>query len=156
MSETAIRLAAKLYEVRDGMRRILGDRYRERCLHWVQMLNLTMQRQGCDVLEAALILGKDLERQGAGTDLLMATAVEMTEGIFALPKVTSVIQYRQTHPAHPGKVAEGRAVVLRYLTAKNAPAPHMRPPERMLFVRGVDGAVTGQHFVVKQSEVVTS
>lgn len=154
MSESAVKVAVQLYEARDTMKRILGDRYRERCMEWVHMLNLTMQRQGCDVLEAALALAKDLQKQHAGSALLMATAVEMVEGIFALPKLTSVIKYRQTHPAHPGKVAEGKAFVVRYLTAKNSPTPHLRPPERTLFVRCVDGPMSGSHIIVKQSEIV--
>lgn len=157
MTEKIIKIAAQLYEARDAMRQILGDRYVEKCTFWVERINVTMQRRGCNEITAAMELAKDLQRNGAGTGALFATVVEMVEGIFALPAIGSTIKYRQTHPSRPGVVAEGKAEVCQYITAATAPAPHMRPPERMLFVRGCDhGRMHGQHFLVKQSEVVAS
>ena len=50
MSEKAVKIAAALYDARDAMRHLLGDRYRERCELWVHAINRTMQRRGCDVL----------------------------------------------------------------------------------------------------------
>lgn len=156
MSEKAVRIAAQLYEARTAMRSLLGDRYRERCLHWVDCINRTMQRQGCDEITAALTLAKELSAQGGTPFVLFATVVEMIEGIFAPPAIGAVVSYQSTHPAHPGKVATGKATVVKYMTAANAPAPHMRPTERTLWVRGCDhGPMHGQHFIIKASEVVS-
>jgi len=44
MKEKIVKLAAKLYEARDAMRSLLGDRYVERCQHWVGMINATRAR----------------------------------------------------------------------------------------------------------------
>ncbi len=156
MSEQAVKIAATLYQARDAMRAILGDRYREHCQFWVDSINRVMQRRGCNEMQAALELAKELKAKGGGVEVLLAATVEMIEGIFKLPAIGSVITYRQTHPARSGVVAEGKAEVRQYLTAANAPAPHMRPAERTLYVRGVGGGpMQGQCFVVKQSQIVT-
>lgn len=156
MSEQAVKIAATLYQARDAMRTLLGDRYRERCQFWVDSINRVMQRRGCNEMEAALELAKEVQANHGSPAVLLAAAVEMIEGMFKLPAIGSVITYRQTHPAHPGKVAEGKAEVRQYLTAANAPAPHMRPSERSLYVRGVGGGpMQGQCFIVKQSQIVT-
>lgn len=155
MSERAVKIAAALYEARDSMRTLLGERYRDHVAQWVPTFNARMQEAGCNELQAALKLAREVQDQGGTPFLVLAAAVEMVEGIFALPRIGSVVQYRSTYPAHPGKVAEGKAEVVKHLTAANAPAPHMRPPERILYVRGVDGGkMHGQHFLVKASEVV--
>lgn len=154
-----LKTAEKLYEARDTMRSLLGDRYVERCTFWVGRINVVMQRQGCDELAAGMALAKEMEadKGGGSPAVLFATVVEMIEGIFALPKVGETVKYRSTSRAHPGKVAEGKAEVVQYLTAAKAPAPHMRPEERMLYVRGCDhGRMHGQHFLIKSSEVVRS
>ena len=155
MSEQAVKIAATLYKARDAMRFILGDRYREHCQFWVESINRVMQRRGCDEMHAMIELGKELHEKGGGTEMLLATYVEMIEGMFKLPAIGSVITYRQTSPSRQGIVAEGKAEVRQYLTAANAPAPHMRPSERTLYVRGVGGGpMQGQCFIVKQSQIV--
>jgi hypothetical protein len=155
VSEKAVRIAAQLYETRDAMRSLLGDRYRERCAAWVQSINLTMQRHGCDELTAALILAKDFTRDDGKPYVLLAAAVEMVEGIFSLPKPGAVVRYHTLHRADPSKTAEGAAMVVKHMTAANAPSPHLRPTERMLFVRGCGGgAMQSQHFLIKASEVL--
>lgn len=162
MSEKAVRIAATLYAARDAMRTVLGPNYRERCAEWVTAINIVMQRQGIDVLDAALLIAKHLAADettsnGASRALLFATAVEMTEGIFALPGLGTVVRYRTRHPAHPGKAAEGAATVVKYMTPANSPAPHMRPAERMLFVREcAPGPLKGQHHIIKASEVLAA
>lgn len=157
MSEQAVKIAATLYQARDAMRTLLGDRYRERCQYWVDSINRVMQRHGCDEMAATIELAKEIQLRGGGSGVLFAAYVEMIEGIFKLPAIGSVITYRQTSPRYPGVVAEGKAEVRQHLTAANAPAPHMRPAERTLYVRGVGGgAMQGQCFIVKQSQIVTS
>jgi hypothetical protein len=122
----------------------------------VQSINRVMQRQGCDELQAALVLAKELAANGGTPFVLFAATVEMIEGIFAPPRIGTTVKYQTTHPAHPGKIAQGKATVVKHMAAANAPAPHMRPPERMLFVRGCDhGPMHGQHFIIKASEVVS-
>lgn len=156
MSEKAVRIAGTLYECRDAMRNILGEaRYRERARDWVTMINLVMHRHGCDVLQATMKIAEDVAKQGGGTMMLFATAVEMIEGIYALPPLGTAIRYRTYHPTDASKCAEGTAVVEKYLTAETAPAPHMRPRERMLYVCECAGGPNhGRRFLIKASEVI--
>lgn len=155
MSEKAVKIAARLYEARDTMRRLLGARYIDACRQWLPFINDAMQEHGCDELLAAIKVADRVNKEGGTPSVVLATAVEMVEGMFALPAIGAVVNYRSTHPAHPGKVAEGSAMVVKYMTAANAPAPHMRPAERMLFVRGCRGPMHSKHFLIKASEVVS-
>lgn len=155
MTEAAVKTAAKLYHARDAMRTVLRDRYAERCREWMRAINFVMQRHGCSELQACVHIAKDCEAQSINTAVLFATVVEMSEGIFALPPLGAVVKYRATQPAQPGKVVEGAAVVVQYMTAENAPSPHMRPAERMLYVRECGGgSMQGKHHIIKASEVV--
>lgn len=156
MNKSSIKLAAHLYEAQETLRTFYGEKYREVLTPFLDHMNSEMQRRGCSELQASITLCRRLD--GIKEDvampklILLALAVEMVEGIFALPAISSVIKYRVTKSGH---VVEGEAKVCQHLTAENAPGLHMRPAERMIFVRGCDhGRMHGQHFIVKQSEVV--
>lgn len=79
-----VQAAAKLYEARDAMVSLYGDRFSEKVAEFRPFIEAAMKKHQVDVLQAAIKLCKDLE--GAGLDsrgntkiLIMATAVEMIE-----------------------------------------------------------------------------
>lgn len=75
--EQRVRLAARLYETRDGMRRLYGDAYAAKVAEIRPYIEKIMEARGLDELKAAMELAK--ETPGPVVGLILATAVEMVE-----------------------------------------------------------------------------
>ncbi|AJG18855.1 hypothetical protein [Cupriavidus basilensis] len=79
MTQQAIQIAAKLYEVRDTIKRLLGDRYRERMDELGSALQKIAARKGKDVLMTAKEICSDPGMTGMEIGQIMAAAVELLE-----------------------------------------------------------------------------
>lgn len=62
--EQAIRLNAKLYEVRDAAKAVLGDKYRARMEEGGKLIAGIAKAKGCGVMEVAL----DVSQSAASVD----------------------------------------------------------------------------------------
>lgn len=81
MSEQIISMAAKMYEARTTMRRLLGAKYTERMAECQKFITAVMERDGVNETSAAIRLAKELTDDGhtvLGVQML-AAAVEMIE-----------------------------------------------------------------------------
>lgn len=80
-AEQQIRIAAKMYECRDTLKRLTGDKFRERITEYQGFLRTAMQRYECDEIKAAMHLCHDERiRDSAITQMwLIAAAVELLE-----------------------------------------------------------------------------
>lgn len=94
MSQQAVQIAAKLYEARDAIKMMLGERYQQRVRETARHISQLMQVRKCTVLEAALQIGTAVQQAGDNPAIVFAAAVEMTEGFLALSKPA-------TNPAAP-------------------------------------------------------
>lgn len=79
MTQKAIQIAAKLYETRDTIKRLLGDRYRERMNELGRALQKIAARKGKDVLMTAKEICSDPGMTGMEIGQIMAAAVELLE-----------------------------------------------------------------------------
>jgi hypothetical protein len=79
--EQAIRMNAKLYEVRDTVRKVLGDSYRARMAEGGKMLSEMADAKNCGVLEVALNVSQSAAREGDmnAVSFILAAAVELLE-----------------------------------------------------------------------------
>lgn len=79
--EKIVRLGAKLYEIRDRVRWVLGDRWPEKVAQVRAMLEVRMRLAHEDELSAAAFLARPAAENGDGmwALLILATAVEMIE-----------------------------------------------------------------------------
>ena len=82
--EQAIRIAAKLYEARDAMQRLMGARYFTAVGHWRAVVRACMARHACPASETPLHLEKDLSEaghqlDGSETAMLFSAVVEEIE-----------------------------------------------------------------------------
>lgn len=79
--EQPIRLAAKLYEVRDAAKRALGDKYRERMAEGGRLLSGIAEAKKCGVMEVALNVSQSAARKGDmnAVTFILAAAVELVE-----------------------------------------------------------------------------
>lgn len=77
----AIQIAAKLYEARDAMKSLYGDRFREKVAGWRPIIQAAMRKHGVDEVGAILKLNEALGGRAGGitTLIIMAVAVEMVE-----------------------------------------------------------------------------
>ena len=77
-------MAAKLYDTRDQVRRLLGDKYQARVDEFRPYLEKEAEQHNGEILPAMIALIKRLHDNvqdlGIVPELLMATAVEMVEG----------------------------------------------------------------------------
>lgn len=78
-SEKQVRIAARLYEIRDAMRRLFGERYAEQLKPFQQMLERLKEQSGLDTLAAATYIAKQLDAGDPAIMMLMAAAVEIVE-----------------------------------------------------------------------------
>jgi hypothetical protein len=80
-SETQIRIAAKLYEARDAVRTLLGDKYHEKMKIGMDALQTLCDEEGISPLVAATRTANMFDREGRGAAalLVLAAAVEMLE-----------------------------------------------------------------------------
>lgn len=80
-SESQVRAAAKLYEIRDVMRRLLGDRYAEAIAPWKDYIRRGMVGQNMDnVLIDTLRIAEAMKANGEDIPpMFLAAAVELVE-----------------------------------------------------------------------------
>jgi len=81
MTATAqqIQLAAKLYEARDAMRSLLGDRYAARMAELGGVLKKVAARDSSNEIQAAQTVIRAIDAQGFDAVQLLAAAVELVE-----------------------------------------------------------------------------
>jgi hypothetical protein len=81
MAEKAIRLAAKLYETRDGLKLLLGDRYAADMAEVGTLLTAASKKIGRGIIETAGRLAKEAQKDGEDRIAVMylAAAVELLE-----------------------------------------------------------------------------
>lgn len=79
--ENVIRLASKMYEARDSVRFLLGDKFKERMAVGIENLKMIAAEHNISVLEAAHRCAKMYSDQYNGTAamLVIAAAVEHAE-----------------------------------------------------------------------------
>lgn len=78
-TEQQVHIAAKLYEMRDRARRLLGEKYKQHMAELGRILKDTARQTGKSEIVVATEVAK--KRNLAGIDLMMvmAAAVELTE-----------------------------------------------------------------------------
>jgi hypothetical protein len=76
-----IQLAAKLYDCRDSMKSLFGDEFEAKTKPYRERLQAFSERRKIGILDAALIMAKDLAAAGHENAvlLLLAAAVELVE-----------------------------------------------------------------------------
>ncbi|WP_458763612.1 hypothetical protein [Cupriavidus basilensis] len=79
MNQQAIQTAAKLYETRDTMELLLGDKYKERMAELGGAIQKIAARKGKDVLMTAKEICSDPGMTGMKKIQIMAAAVELLE-----------------------------------------------------------------------------
>lgn len=81
MTATAqqVQMAAKLYEARDAMRRMLGERYAARMAELGGVLKKVSARDSVNEIQAAQVVIKAIDAQGYDALQLLAAAVELVE-----------------------------------------------------------------------------
>lgn len=81
-TEQQVRLAARMYEIRDTSRRLLGEKYQETMAHYRLYIGRAMKQWGCGALEATQRLIEALQQDhdtGVIQMHLLAACVEMCE-----------------------------------------------------------------------------
>lgn len=78
-TEQHIRLCARLYEMRDAARRLLGARYHERMAEYRVPIEQVQSQLECDPLTAATKFCVGSEARGIDVIYLMTAALEMIE-----------------------------------------------------------------------------
>jgi hypothetical protein len=78
-TQQQVEMAAKLYELRDRARRLLGDKYKAHMAELGKILKATSERDGKDVLAVATDVCKKRDLIGMDLMMVMAAAVELTE-----------------------------------------------------------------------------
>lgn len=72
-------IAAKLYDMRDKARRLLGDKYKPHMAELGRILTMTAERDKKSVLAVATDVAQKSELIGMDLMMVMAAAVELTE-----------------------------------------------------------------------------
>lgn len=78
-TEQQVKMTAKLYEMRDRARRLLGAKYKPHMDELGRILTMTAQRDGKSVLAVATEVAKKRELIGVELMMVMAAAVELSE-----------------------------------------------------------------------------
>lgn len=80
LTQKKIEIAAKMFELRDTMKRLYGATWGEVTKEYRCTLTLVMQRTGnTNPLSAVIPLAKDMSANGHNPTLLMAVAVDMAD-----------------------------------------------------------------------------
>lgn len=79
ITETTVRLASKLYEMRDGAKQLLGERYPERMAEYRKVIETVQAAKHLDTLKAAVEICQHGGCSGFTTIFVMAAACEMIE-----------------------------------------------------------------------------
>lgn len=88
MIATQVNIAAKLYEARDTLRRLLGESYRNRIDETMQAVRVIAAANHCDELRAGMLILQQMQADGCGgmeqLYVLAATAelIEPSEGFW--------------------------------------------------------------------------
>lgn len=78
-TEQQIKMTAKLYEMRDRAKRLLGDQYKHHMAELGVILKMTAERDKKSVLEVATEVATKRGLLGMDLMMVMAAAVELTE-----------------------------------------------------------------------------
>lgn len=78
-TQQQVQMAAKLYELRDTAKRLLGGKYKPHMAELGKILKATADRDGKDVLAVATDVCKERGLIGMDLMMVMAAAVELTE-----------------------------------------------------------------------------
>lgn len=78
-TEQQVKMTAKLYEMRDRARRLMGAKYKPHMDELGRILTMTAQRDGKSVLAVATEVAKKRELIGVELMMVMAAAVELSE-----------------------------------------------------------------------------
>lgn len=78
-TQQQVQMAAKLYELRDRAKTLLGDKYKPHMADLGKILKATAERDGKDVLSVATEVCKKRRLIGMDLMMVMAAAVELTE-----------------------------------------------------------------------------
>jgi len=78
-TEQQIAISARLYEMRDKARTLLGDKYRQHMEELGRILKMTAARQQKDVLSVAIDVCEKRDLLGIDLMMVMAAAVEIVE-----------------------------------------------------------------------------
>lgn len=78
-TQQQVQMAAKLYEMRDTAKHVLGDKYWARMMELGCALKMMSEREGKDVLAVATEACKTNSLAGIDVILIMAAAVELME-----------------------------------------------------------------------------
>ena len=81
----AVTTTARLYETRDAMRLLFGDKYAAYIKPVITQLNELAQTWQCSLLDAMMRASKEMSKRGAGgveLALVIAAYVEDVEGTF--------------------------------------------------------------------------
>lgn len=78
-TQQQVQMAAKLYELRDRARTLLGDKYKPHMTELGKILKATAERDGKNVLAVATEVCKKRNLIGMDLMMIMAAAVELTE-----------------------------------------------------------------------------
>lgn len=78
-TEQQVKMTAKLYEMRDMARRLLGAKYKPHMDELGRILTMAAQRDGKSVLAVATEVAKKRELIGVDLMMVMAAAVELSE-----------------------------------------------------------------------------
>lgn len=76
-NEKQIRLAAKMYEMRDTAKRVFPELYAKERDHMTRILKHVAERDKCSIMQALITLGKEVKGDAITVLLLTAAAVEM-------------------------------------------------------------------------------
>jgi hypothetical protein len=78
-AERHVRMAARLYKLRDTARQLLGNKYHERTRDLGVILQQTADKRCCSVVEVATEVCRDSHLHGIEEMLVMAAAVEVVD-----------------------------------------------------------------------------
>lgn len=78
-TEQQVRIAARLYEMRDAAKALLGDKYSERMALYADVIRQVQAKLQLDELGATLRIVKGIEADGYETIMMMAAYSEMIE-----------------------------------------------------------------------------
>lgn len=78
-TEKQVRMAARMYEMRDTARRMLGDNYAAHMMKMGVLLEAAAKRRGIEPLSIAIEAAKEPGASATDVMMIMAAVVELTE-----------------------------------------------------------------------------
>lgn len=77
ITESHIHIASKLLECRDTCRKFYGSRWQAKQEEWKPIIEAVMKKENCEVLQVAIIIGKQI--QGFSLMTCLGVITEMME-----------------------------------------------------------------------------